>query len=72
MSNSGKLLRSSKNTSLVFQIIYLHVANKSMHLILNLITLSKWFWLSIDIKSALLQNKNIDRVLYVKPPKEAD
>ena len=29
----------------------------------------KW---SINIKSAFLQNKNIDRVVYVKPPKEAD
>ena len=26
----------------------------------------------IDIKSVFLQNKNIDRVVYVKPPEEAD
>ena len=26
----------------------------------------------IDIKSVFLQNKNVDRVVYVKPPKEAD
>ena len=27
---------------------------------------------SVDIKSAFLQNKNIDTIVYVKPPKEAD
>ena len=26
----------------------------------------------LDIKSAFLQNKNIDRAVYVKPPNEAD
>ena len=44
----------------------------SMRLVLNIIASSKWLCWSIDIKSAFLQNKNIDRVVYVKPPKEAD
>ena len=43
-----------------------------MGLILNIIASSKWLCWSIDLKSAFLQNKNIDRVVYVKPPKEAD
>ena len=47
-------------------------SKESMHLILNIIALSKCLCWSIDTKSAFLQNKNIDRVVYVKPPKEAD
>ena len=43
-----------------------------MHLVLNVIASSKLLCKAIDIKSAFLQNKNIDRVVYVKPPKEAD
>ena len=43
-----------------------------MRLVLNVIASSKWLCWSIDIKSAFLQNKNIDRVVYVKPPKEVD
>ena len=45
-------------------------SKESMRLVLNIITSSKWLWWSIDIKSAFLQNKNIDRVVYVKPPKD--
>ena len=47
-------------------------SKESMRLVLNIITSSKWLWWSIDIKSAFFQNKNIDRVVYIKPPKEAD
>ena len=47
-------------------------SKESMALILNIIASSKWLCWSIDLKSAFLQNKNIDRVVYVKPPKEAD
>ena len=47
-------------------------SKESMRLVLNVIASSKWLCWSIDIKSAFLQNKNIDRVVYVKPPKEAD
>ena len=43
-----------------------------MHLILKLNASCKWLCWSIDIKSAFLQNKNVNRVVYVKPPKEAD
>ena len=43
-----------------------------MRLVLNIIASSEWLCWSIDIKSAFLQNTNIDRVVYVKPPKEAD
>ena len=43
-----------------------------MHLILNIIASSTWLCWSIDIKSAFLQNKNIDRTVYVKPRKKVD
>ena len=43
-----------------------------MCLILNIIVSSKWLCWSIDTKSAFLQNKNVDRVFYVKLPKEAN
>ena len=46
-------------------------SKESMRLVLNIAS-SKWLCWSIDIKSAFLQNKNIDRIVYVKPPKEAD
>ena len=32
----------------------------------------KWHCFSIDIKTAFLQKKNIDRDVYVKPSKEAE
>ena len=44
----------------------------SMRLILNIIACLKWLYWSIDKKSTILQNKNIDRDVYVKPPKEAN
>ena len=47
-------------------------SKESMHLVLNIIASSKWLYWSIDIKSEFLQNKNIDTVVYIKPPKEAD
>ena len=43
-----------------------------MCLILNITATSKWLCWSKDIKSAFLQNKNIDRVVHVKTPKEAN
>ena len=43
---------------------------ESMHLVLNIIASSEWLCWSVDIKSAFLQNKNIE--LFTKPPKEAD
>ena len=45
---------------------------ESLRLVLNLIAASNWNCQSIDIKSAFLQNKGIDRDVYVKPPKEAN
>ena len=45
---------------------------ESICLVLNIIASSKWLCCSINIKPAFLQNKNIDKVVYVKPPKEAD
>ena len=43
-----------------------------MHLILKIIASSKWLCWSTDIRSAFLQNKNIDKVVYVQSPKETD
>ena len=43
-----------------------------MCLILNITATSKWLCWSKDIKSAFLQNKNVDRVVHVKAPKEAN
>ena len=46
-------------------------SKESMPLILNIITSSsKWLCWCIDTKSMFLINKNIERVVYVKPPKE--
>lgn len=42
-----------------------------MRLILHIIASSKWLHWSIDIKVVFLINKNIDRVVYIKRPKEA-
>ena len=47
-------------------------SKESMRLVLNIVASFKWLCWSIDIKSSFLQNKNINRVVYVKPPKEAD
>lgn len=47
-------------------------SKESLRLILNIIATFNWKCQSIDIKSAFLQNKSIDREIYVKPPKEAN
>ena len=52
--------------------IHLHVAQKIMHSILNIIVPSKWLCWSTDIKLALLQNRNVVKVVYVQPPKKRD
>ena len=44
-------------------------SKESMRLILNIIASSKWLCWSIDLKLAFLQNRNIDRAIYVKPQK---
>ena len=45
---------------------------ESMRLILNIVASKRWLCWSIDIKAAFLQNRNIGRIIYVKPPKEAN
>lgn len=45
---------------------------ESLRLILTLIVYNNWRCNSIDIKSAFLQGKEIERTVYLKPPKEAD
>ena len=47
-------------------------SKESLRLILNIIATFNWKCQSIDIKSAFLQNKSIDREIYVKPSKEAN
>ena len=39
---------------------------------LSVVAQKKWKLNSIDIKAAFLQGENIDRELYVLPPKEAN
>ena len=41
-------------------------SKENMCLVLNIIPSSEWLCWAIDIKSAFLQNKNIDKVAYVK------
>ena len=41
-------------------------SKENMCLVLNIIPSSEWLCWAIDIKSAFLQNKTIDRVAYVK------
>ena len=45
---------------------------ESLRLTLNIISCSEWRCHSIDIKSAFLQGNKIGRVVFVKPPKEAN
>ncbi|XP_057314680.1 uncharacterized protein LOC130655883 [Hydractinia symbiolongicarpus] len=47
-------------------------SKESLRLILTLIAYNNWRCSSIDIKSAFLQGKEIERTVYLKPPKEAD
>ena len=44
----------------------------SFRLLLMLATLNSWVIETTDIKSAFLQGSKLDRLVYVKPPKEAD
>ena len=44
---------------------------ENFRLLLAIVVTNKWKVHSLDIKSAFLQGKNIDRELYLKPPSEA-
>ena len=44
---------------------------ENLKLVLALITLQSWKIHSMDIKSAFLQGKPIEREVFLKPPKEA-
>ena len=43
---------------------------ENFRLLLAIVVTNKWKVHSLDIKSAFLQGKNIDRELYLKPPSE--
>ena len=44
---------------------------KNLRLILLITNLNRWKINTMDIKSVFLQGKSIERVVYLKPPKEA-
>ena len=44
----------------------------SLRLVLTLATALGWIIQTTDIRSAFLQGNDLDRIVYVKPPKEAD
>ena len=46
-------------------------AKESLKILLTILASKKWQCQSIDIKSAFLQGKNIERDVYLRPPKEA-
>ena len=46
-------------------------AKESLKILLTILASKKWQCQSIDIKSAFLQGKDIERDVYVRPPKEA-
>ena len=46
-------------------------SKEGLRLILGIIASKGWVMNSIDIKSAFLQGKELDRSIFVVPPKEA-
>ena len=46
-------------------------AKESLKILLTILASKKWQCQSIDIKSAFLQGKKIERDVYLRPPKEA-
>ena len=46
-------------------------AKESRKILLTILASKKWQCQSIDIKSAFLQGNNIERDVYLRPPKEA-
>ena len=44
----------------------------NFHLVTSIIASNQWKIHSVDVKSAFLQGKGINRDVYVRPPKEAE
>ena len=51
---------------------FLTCSKENLGVVLNVIAHKKWNVNSMDIKTAFLQGENIDRDIYVLPPKEAN
>ena len=47
-------------------------SKENLRILLAIISSHQWQASSLDVKSAFLQGNQIDRDLYLKPPKEAD
>ena len=47
-------------------------SKENLRIVLAIISSHQWQASSLDVKSAFLQGNQIDRDLYLKPPKEAD
>lgn len=47
------------------------VEKGAMRMVLAIITSKRWVVKTTDIKSAFLQGKELDRELYIRPPKES-
>ena len=58
--NSQEILKDSPTCS-----------KESLRLILTFLATNNWLCNSIDIKSAFLQGKSIDRIVYLSPPRES-
>ena len=47
-------------------------SREDLHLTCSMVASNKWTLNSLDVKTAFLQGKVIERIVYVRPPKEAN